>query len=418
MAKLTRGFWLVGLLLLACGCNVRLVSPFATVTPTMPPVLVPPLVTATPAVATVAPTDTPLSTATDVPTLTPAPSTPLPPTPAPPTPIPPTPVPAVPGSLSTYIQFAPGATSAVVLGWARRGDVARYVLRANAGQRMVVAIASPGEDVFLTLIGADGSLLKSYVDRQARWEGVLPVTGDYQLEAVPIGQDTGLTMRVTVYAPIRFSPGGTSATMNSPVQRVSSQGVEIVGGYVLRAAAGQTMDVALASPNGNILLNVYGADGVPLKRYVDGQAAWRGVLPVTQDYVLEAVSVGPDAFLNLTVTIPPVSGPVIQPMPIPIRFAPGDTWATVAGRLSPGASQPYVLRAMSGQRMEVGVWPQGLIGIAVRGANGSEWSAQPWEGGLVIPWLPATQEYVITLTLPASASQAVDYSMRVVIPPL
>jgi hypothetical protein len=269
----------------------------------------------------------------------------------------------------------------------------------------------------LTVIGADGSLLKSYVDRRANWDGVLPVTGEYHLQAVPMGQDTGFTMRVTVYAHIRFPPGGTSATMNSPVQRVWSQGAEIVGGYVLRVSAGQTMDVTLTSPNGNILLNVYGADGTPLKRYVDGQAAWRGTVPVTQDYIIEPVSVGPDAFLTLAVTIPPTNGPVIQPTPVPIRFAPGATSTSVGGRLSPGASQRYTLRALAGQSMEVHTWPQGTLGITVRGTNGSTWTAQPWEQALTIPWLPATQDYVITLSLPASASQAIDFGMQVVIPP-
>jgi hypothetical protein len=225
-------------------------------------------------------------------------------------------------------------------------------------------------------------------------------------------------MRVTIYAEIKFPPGGTSATLSSPAQRVSAEGVEVVGGYTLRAAGGQTMDVRLSSPNGNILLTLFGADGTLLKRYVDGTSTWQGTLPSTQEYVIHAVSVGPDASFTLYVSIPPLTSPTTVPgPPIRIEFPPGGTFADKTGRLSPGATQQYVLRAMGGQRMEVYAWPQYTFATSVRGTNGSQWSAQPWQGSLIIGSLPLTQDYVISLSLPSTSSQAVDYTMRVIVPP-
>ena len=69
--------------------------------------------------------------------------------------------------------------------------------------------------------------------------------------------------------------------------------------YVLWALAGQTMTVEIVSPGSDVLLSVIGADGVPLKRYVDGLASWSGVLPKDQDYYLHAVATG-GAFLTAT----------------------------------------------------------------------------------------------------------------------
>ena len=96
---------------------------------------------------------------------------------------------------------------------------------------------------------------------------------------------------------ISFRRGATSATVHG---RVDARSVQR---WVLRANAGQTLEVDVISERSRVLLTIVGADGVPLKRYVDGQAHWKGRLPTTQDYVLEAVSAGEASPYDLQVTL-------------------------------------------------------------------------------------------------------------------
>ena len=224
-----------------------------------------------------------------------------PPTLEPPTPEPPTstpePSPAEPEA--TRIAFEPGRTTATVTGHVEQNGIARYVLRASADQPMAVDITSPNADVLLDIWGADGMPLKRHVDDSAYWRGRLPSTQDYFIQAVSVGAATNYELHVTVFARIQFEPGATSATVTGEIEQNG------IRHYAVWALAGQTMDVRITSPNGDVLLTIWGEDGVPLKRYVDDRADWRGELYATQDYYVEAVAVGQATNYALTVTIPP-----------------------------------------------------------------------------------------------------------------
>ncbi len=53
------------------------------------------------------------------------------------------------------------------------------------------------------------------------------------------------------------------------------------------------MTVRISSPANDVLLTIYGVeDGSPLVRYESGANQWSGVLPGTQDYMIEAVATG------------------------------------------------------------------------------------------------------------------------------
>ena len=200
------------------------------------------------------------------------------------------------------------------------------------------------------------------------------------------------------------------------------EGVEFVGQYVLHVYADQTVDILLTSPYGNVLLDIRGADGVPVLRYVADGKEWHGQFFTTQDHIISAVSVGPDASFRLSVSVSPRGGgdpdpdPGPLPAPTPIFFQRGATSGIEYGRLAPGAVQRYELRAMAGQRMIVRLWPERTFGITVEGERSGYWSAPPLQGSLDIPALPATQDYVIALMLPDGHAQAVDYTMEVTIP--
>jgi hypothetical protein len=192
------------------------------------------------------------------------------------------------------IQFARGATSATVSSPVQlcvpQGAevVGGYALRAFGGQRMRVTVSSPNHNVYLTIVGANGTSLKYYDDWSAEWEGVLPSTQDYYLLPVAVGPDARFTMTVWISplgqgaaTRIRFAPGATSATVSGSLATGGS------ARYVLWAARGQrleiriwpapgqdiapALDVSVAGPGGRSW------NGLPLDSAIDP-------LPASGDY--------------------------------------------------------------------------------------------------------------------------------------
>jgi hypothetical protein len=201
---------------------------------------------------------------------------------------------------------------------------------------------------------------------------------------------------------IRFEPGATSATVAG---HIGQSGIDR---YVLGALAGQTMEVRITSPDNDVLLDIWGADGTVLKRHAVGEAYWAGVLPATQDYFIGAVSVGGETNYLLTVVIS-----ALEPEPTRIQFSPGATSAAIQASLEPGVPDRYALRALQGQSMEIHVSSPASIDIAVQGQDGSLWSAPGPGGTLSIETLPATQDYIITLALAAPVTGTVSYTVEV-----
>jgi hypothetical protein len=317
------------------------------------------------------------------------------------------------GSTATRIHFQTGATSGVVSGQLGPRLARDYVLRASAGQIMQVNLwSNVGANILIW--GADGTPLKRWTNQEQGWQGKLPKTQDYYIQVVALDRAVSYCLRVTVMARIQFAPGTSSATVSSPVEQCVPQGAEVVGGYALRALAGQKMRVTLSSPNHNTYLTVVGANGAPLKYYDDWRTVWEGVLPTTQDYYLLPVSVGSDAKFTMTVWISPLG----QAAPTRIRFAPGTESGTVSGQLVPGSPTRYVLWAARGQRMEIRIWPPPclptpVIDVTVTGPGGYTWTRLGLDSA--IDPLPVSGDYVITLAL-QSGSQCTGYAMEVTIP--
>jgi hypothetical protein len=288
---------LLTLLLTGCDVNINLGTGGPTDTPAVPPppasatslpatlTPVPPVPTAPPASTTVAATAAP-------PTSTPSPPTPVPPT----SPTEPEP---------ERIQFASGATSATVTGHVAAYGAQVYVLRALEGQTMTADLLSPATDVLLEIWGKDGTVLKRHVDGETSWAGTLTKTQDYFIKVVSFGSAVNYTLTVSIPplepepTRIQFAAGATSAMVTG---HVAAYGADL---YVLRAMAGQTMEVELVSPASDVVLEIWGADGTPLLRHVTGETYWMGVLPFTQDYFVKAISFGSAVDYTLTVIIPP-----------------------------------------------------------------------------------------------------------------
>lgn len=91
------------------------------------------------------------------------------------------------------VRFDPGATSTRIEGRLVGDFSTAYVLEAGAGQTMTITLESPGGDVMLSIVGADGIPLHRYESGTTTWSNILPTTQDYLVTAV----NTGLTFSDT-----------------------------------------------------------------------------------------------------------------------------------------------------------------------------------------------------------------------------
>jgi hypothetical protein len=198
-------------------------------------------------------------------------------------------------------------------------------------------------------------------------------------------------------APVRvqFAPGTTSTVLTGSLPAHGT------ARYVLGAMADQVMEVGVSPPEG-LALSVSGVDGTPLQIATQGTAGLRGIVPRTQDYVIQVSAGAQPVAYTLNVVIPAV-----------VRFAPGATSAAVEGKLAANGVQHYVVRAQAGQLMEVDLPPQQGIGLSVYGVDGTV--LQSPMGGLsgFRGTLPSTQDYILAL---AAQDGAVSYTMNVIIP--
>jgi hypothetical protein len=103
------------------------------------------------------------------------------------------------------IRLAPGTTSATITGGLEERQTRHYVLRALAGQRMIVAPhAAPGE-IGLIISGAEGQVLLSgrAGPPGGVYDGILPTTQDYLISVQAqggIGAD--YTLKITLPAEV------------------------------------------------------------------------------------------------------------------------------------------------------------------------------------------------------------------------
>jgi hypothetical protein len=97
------------------------------------------------------------------------------------------------------IQFLPGATSATVGGALVSGGSQRYVLQAQAGQTMDVALVTRATDAVLEITSADGTELKPAGNTSHSWQGTLPASQDYFITLT--GAASGAPYQLTITIP-------------------------------------------------------------------------------------------------------------------------------------------------------------------------------------------------------------------------
>lgn len=98
---------------------------------------------------------------------------------------------------------------------------------------------------------------------------------------------------------ISFAPGATEATIEGAVVRGTTNR------YILRAEAGQQINVSISSLERNAVFNLSTPGGQPLQGAgpMDDATAWAGRLPESGDYLLEVGATRGNAGYTLTVQI-------------------------------------------------------------------------------------------------------------------
>ncbi len=339
------------------GCT--LLAPADTPTP------LPTLVQATPTLLV-------LSTATSAvpPTATPVPASP-------------TPSPTVPPPTLAPIRFnfAPNTTAGSVSGTIQPGQTQDILFAAGSGQLTFITADSPNKDVTISVTGANGQVLVTPEQKWTSWKGYLPATQDYTVRVY--GGATTENYAITFVIPVRisFAKGATSggvATTLSPYQ---------VQSYVVNAGGGVPMLVN--SDNYNTTMTIFGAsDGTVLVSNwsaTKGLPGWQGMLPSSQDWVIQIIAPSSSQYINLVVSIP-----------ARISFATGTTSANRSGTTVNGNVVQYVAWGAAGQTMDLKVTGNGPVCLLVYGFQLGQWMLyrNQYETEFTTT-LPASQDYII-----------------------
>jgi hypothetical protein len=204
-----------------------------------------------------------------------------------------------PTPLPDVINFTLGTTAGVVTGTVQPGEVHSYTVSAAQLQPMILILESPHKDVTLGVFEPNGNILVDPAKKWTRWQAWLPKTEVYTIQVIAGASADSYTLTVKVAQLIHFASGATSMTLSGKTIN------GFVFSYALSAKKGQTMTVSLNVPPTTAYLDVFGiATGVLLSPTAKA-SSWTGVLPETQDYIIEVIpNNGQVVTYSITITIP------------------------------------------------------------------------------------------------------------------
>jgi hypothetical protein len=310
----------------------------------------------------------------------------------------PSPIPPPPTLAPIRFNFAPGWTAGSVSGTILPGQTQVILFAAGAGQLTFVTADSPNKDVTIGITGADGQVLVSPSQKWTSWKGYLPSTQDYSVQVN--GGATTETYQITFVIPVRisFAKGATSGGVASSLAPYQVQS------YVVNAGGGVPMLVN--TKNANTTIAIFGAsDGntlVPAWSATKGLPGWQGMLPSSQDYVIQVIAPASSQSFNLVVSIP-----------ARISFATGATSATRSGSTVNGNVVEYVAWAAAGQTMDLKLTStNGPAVLLLYGFQTGQWMLYSNQGKTSFSTsLPASQDYIIGV-VPTSGT-VVNYTLTV-----
>jgi hypothetical protein len=194
------------------------------------------------------------------------------------------------------LKFKPGGTTVMLQALIRSSERQVYLLRALAGQTLIVSAASAGNDVFVDVSGLQGGqTLLSASAGLTSWSGKLPQSEDYQITLSSQAAEAVYFLEVTVPAEVVLKAGSGPLTLEGNLE-VDQRFPEVLSRvrYRLDVGAGQTLVAKLSAPLAdNLNMAIYGQqDGQPYLRYEVKNGGYEGTLPVAQGYFLDVVAVG------------------------------------------------------------------------------------------------------------------------------
>jgi hypothetical protein len=210
-----------------------------------------------------------------------------------PTPTPPVPLPSNPTPTSTTITggatgpinllFATGTTALVASGSLQPGQSQEYTINVGNSQPMILILTSTKSEAVLAVYDAAGNVVLDPSNRWTRWQSLLSQNVQhYKIRVVGGSSAENFNLTVKVAARINFASGATSATISAST----------VKGYVLtyavRGIAGQTLTASIDVPAGQAVMDIFGlATGDDLLGAGENEITFTGILPSTQDYIVE-----------------------------------------------------------------------------------------------------------------------------------
>jgi len=211
---------------------------------------------------------------------------------------------------SRYLVFEPGTTTAAVRGVLQAQAAKEYLVRALAGQLVIVELASPTGGATFTIRGVDDGQVLEGIDNATKWwRGSVPATQDYLITVtapavtpyeLAIAFDPRQAPTTAETAPVRlvFAAGSSTTTTTAHVAAPERQR------YLVRGVAGQTLQIALTPTGGSAIFAVQGiTDGKPLKRLESTATTWSSTLPVTQDYLITVTPTGAAVAYTLALAV-------------------------------------------------------------------------------------------------------------------
>ncbi len=197
------------------------------------------------------------------------------------------------------IMFAPGATSAVISGYVPAGGYVSYNLYAFANQNFLVLLTSDSGTSVLSVSDVYGNVFLDANQRQTSYNMYLPRTATYYVNIHSMGYAENFTLQVFIPARVTIPAGKTATVMSGTISPYS------VVSYTAYMYAGQTAridDYSGARPTS--FLRISGLQtGVTYMDYTSYSPSWYSVVPVTQDYLIEVISMDQPSNYRLTVDV-------------------------------------------------------------------------------------------------------------------
>jgi hypothetical protein len=304
------------------------------------------------------------------------------------------------------IIMAAGTTAGVVQGTILPGGTTAYTLSASQSQPLILILDSPNHDVTLGVFEPNGHALLNPANKLTSWQGLLPQTETYTIMVSGGATAENYTLTAKAAQLVNFAAGTSSITLKGTTLK------GYVFSYALTGSAGQTMTATLNVPSGTATIDIFGLASGSLLSSTARSSTWTGILPQTQDYVIEVIPTnGQVVNYNLTVSIGPTAGNIVMET--------GTTAGIVQGAIQPGQIITYTLNAGQYQPMVLIMnSPNNDVTLGVFEPNGNMllnpanlWTR--WQGVL-----PQTEQYKIQViggataenfTLTAKVPQQINY---------